>query len=336
MNTVTLLFDVIIIGAGPTGLSCAVECKKAGLNALTIEKGSLTNSIYHFPSNMIFFTTSDLLEIGDIPFSTTNSKPTREEGLNYYKRIVQHHGLNIHTFEKVISVEKKQTEFAIQTQNQHGKSFDYRSKFVIISTGYYDHPNVLNIPGEKLSKVSHYYTDPHPFFDKDVLIIGGKNSACIAALELFRYGARVTMVHRRAEIKESVKYWILPDIQNRVKEGAITLHLNSVVTNITETTASIRNLDSNESLKIKNDFVFALTGYRPDAAFLKSCNIIVDPVTLVPKHNAETLETNVNGLYVAGSISAGINTNKLFIENGRFHGKIIAEQIAKIKSNVVK
>ncbi|KAB2880936.1 YpdA family putative bacillithiol disulfide reductase [bacterium] len=329
MNTATPLFDVIIIGAGPTGLSCAVECKKTGLNALTIEKGSLTNSIYHFPSNMIFFTTSDLLEIGDIPFSTTNPKPTREEGLNYYKRVVQHHGLNIHTFEKVVSIEKNGNEFAIQTQNQHGEVSNYRSRFVIISTGYYDQPNALNIPGEQLSKVSHYYTDPHPFFDKDVLIIGGKNSACIAALELFRYGARVTMVHRRAEIKESVKYWILPDIQNRVKEGVIKLHLNSIVTGITKTAVSIRNLYTNDSLEIKNDFVFALTGYRPNAAFLKSCNIAVDPVTFVPQHHTETLETNVEGLYVAGSVSAGINTNKLFIENGRFHGKIIAEQIAK-------
>ncbi|MBL7960042.1 YpdA family putative bacillithiol disulfide reductase, partial [bacterium] len=273
MNTATPLFDVVIIGAGPTGLSCAVECKKIGLTALTIEKGSLTNSIYHFPSNMIFFTTSDLLEIGDIPFSTTNPKPTREEGLNYYKRVVQHHDLNIHTFEKVVSVEKNGNEFTIQTQNRHGEVSNYRSRFVIISTGYYDQPNVLNIPGEQLSKVSHYYTDPHPFFDKDVLIIGGKNSACIAALELFRYGARVTMVHRRAEIKESVKYWILPDLQNRVKDGAIAQHLNSTVTNITETTASIRNLITNDSFEIKNDFVFALTGYRPDAAFLTSCNI---------------------------------------------------------------
>lgn len=329
MNTVPPLFDVIIIGAGPTGLSCAVECKKIGLNALTIEKGALTNSIYHFPSNMIFFTSSDLLEIGEIPFSTTNPKPTREEGLNYYKRVVQHYHLNIHTQEKVLSVDKKEEAFIVQTKTQLGETYTYRSRFVIVATGYYDHPNMLNIPGEDLPKVSHYYTDPHPFFDKDVLVIGGKNSACIAALELYRYGARVTMVHRRAEIKENVKYWILPDIVNRIKEGAIKIHPNSVVTNISAKSVAIENIASKETTEVANDFVFALTGYHPDTALLKSCRISVDSVSLVPEHKPESLETNVEGLYVAGSISAGINTNKLFIENGRFHGKVIAEQIAK-------
>lgn len=278
---------------------------------------------------MIFFTTSDLLEIGDIPFSTTNPKPTREEGLNYYKRVAQHHDLKIHTFEKVVSLTNQSDGFDVQTQNIHGELLNYRARFVIVATGYYDNPNMLNIPGESLPKVSHYYTDPHPFFDKDVLVIGGKNSACIAALELFRYGARVTMVHRRTEIKESVKYWVLPDILNRVKDGAIALHLNSVVTHITETTVAIRNTKSNALLEIKNDHVFALTGYHPDAAFLSSCGISVHPETLVPEHNPETLESNVKGLFVAGSISAGINTNKLFIENGRYHGKIIADQIVK-------
>lgn len=320
---------MVIIGAGPTGLSCAVECRKAGLNALIVEKGSLTNSIYYFPSNMIFFTTSDLLEIGDIPFSTTNPKPTREEGLNYYKRVVQHYELKIQTYENVISVKKNEPIFMVQTQNRSRVAAEYRSRFVIFATGYYDNPNLLGIPGEELPKVSHYYTDAHPFFDKDVLIIGGKNSACIAALELFRYGARVTMVHRRAEIKESVKYWVLPDLLNRVKDGAIALHLNSVVTNISETAVTILNQSNGSSQNIGNDFVFALTGYHPDGAFLSACGISVNPNTLVPTHNTETLETNVKGLYVAGSISAGINTNKLFIENGRYHGKIIADDIVR-------
>lgn len=329
MNTATPPFDVIIIGAGPTGLSCAVECKKVKLNAMVIEKGSLTNSIYHFPLNMIFFTSSDLLEIGDIPFSTTNPKPTREEGLNYYKRVVQHHDLNIHTFEEVKAVEKKENVFYVSTEPQSGQRVEYRSLFVIIATGYYDNPNYLNIQGEDLPKVSHYYTDPHPYFDKEVLVIGGKNSACIAALELYRYGAHVTLVHRRVEIKESVKYWILPDILNRIKEGAIKVHLHSVVTNISDKSVTIENISSKKTETVANDFVFALTGYHPDAEMLRSFNVIVDDVSLVPTHNFETLEANLSGLYVAGSISAGINTNKLFIENGRFHGKIIAEQIAK-------
>lgn len=329
LNTVQPLFDVVIIGAGPTGLSCAVECKKIGLHALTIEKGSLTNSIYHFPSNMIFFTTSDLLEIGEIPFSTTNPKPTREEGLNYYKRVVQHYQLDIHTHKKVVAVNKNNNVFTVQTRTQNGDSHEYRSRFVIVATGYFDHPNMLNIPGESLPKVSHYYSDPHPFYNKDILIVGGKNSACIAALELYRYGARVTMVHRRPEIKESVKYWILPDILNRIKEGAIKIHLDSIVTNITERSVIIENISSKETTELANDFVFALTGYHPDTALLKACEISVDSVSLVPEHKPDTLETNVEGLFVAGSISAGINTNKLFIENGRFHGKVIAEEIKK-------
>ncbi len=317
------------MGAGPTGLSCAVECKKAGLSAVTIEKGSLTNSIYHFPANMIFFTTSDLLEIGDIPFSTTHPKPTREEGLNYYKRVVQRFELNVRTFEKVVSVRKTGDTFEVMTETLSGQKTEYHTRFVIVATGYYDNPNRLQIPGEDLPKVSHYYTDPHPYFDKDVIVIGGKNSACIAALELHRYGARVTMVHRRAELKESIKYWILPDIQNRINEGAITLHLNHIVTLITESSVTIQNISTKESSTIRNDFVFALTGYHPHADMMRSFGIRVDPVTLVPFHDPENFETNVRGLYIAGSVSAGINTNKLFIENGRFHGKIIAEGIKK-------
>ncbi|NUM81734.1 NAD(P)-binding domain-containing protein, partial [bacterium] len=208
-----------------------------------------------------------------------------------------------------------------------GKKSEYRSRFVIVATGYYDNPNRLHVPGEELPKVSHYYTDPHPFFGKNVLIVGGKNSACIAGLELHRYGARVTVVHRRPEIKQSVKYWILPDFLNRVNEGAIALHLNSVVQSILPESVKIRDTQTNATIDIPNDFVFALTGYRPDETFLRACGIDVDDETLVPQHHPETLETNVPGLYVAGSISAGKETNKLFIENGRFHGGVIVKSI---------
>ncbi len=322
------VYDVVIIGAGPSGLSCAIECQRAGLKTVILEKGCLVNSIYHFPANMIFFTTSDLLEIGEIPFSTTNVKPTRDEGLNYYKRVAQFYKLDIKTGHPVSGVARSNDSFLIRGEFQQ-KPFAMESKFVVIATGYFDQPNVLNIPGENLPKVSHYYSDPHPFFDKDVVIIGGKNSACISALELHRYGARVILIHRRDEIKESVKYWVLPDFLNRVKEGGIKLHTNSFVTEIQENSVTIMNSETHQSVTIPNDFVFALTGYRPNADFLKSCGIHAAADTLIPEHDPETLETNIKGLYIAGSVSAGIFTNKLFIENGRFHGRVIAENIAK-------
>ncbi|MBX7153137.1 YpdA family putative bacillithiol disulfide reductase, partial [bacterium] len=316
----TKIFDVLIVGAGPTGLACAIECKKNGLSSVVIDKGCIVNSIYHFPANMIFFTTSDLLEIGGVPFTTTNPKPTREEGLNYYKRVVEHYDLLLRTNERVNRISKSDNIFQIQTTHRDGKPFEYRARFIIVATGYYDNPNYLHVPGEDLPKVSHYYTDPHPYFGKNILIVGGKNSACIAALELHRYGARVTVVHRKPEIKQSVKYWILPDFLNRVNEGAITLHVNSVIESILPESVKICNTQTHATTEMANDFVFALTGYRPDESFLRGCGIDVDHETLVPQHNPETLETNVPGLYVAGSISAGKETNKLFIENGRFHG----------------
>lgn len=319
-------FDVIIVGAGPTGLSCAIECARHNLKAIVIDKGCLSNSIYHFPSNMTFFTTSDLLEIGDIPFTSANTKPTREEGLNYYKRVVQSCRLAVRTHERVMSVRRESAGFSLSTRTSNGHR-NYMARFVILATGYYDNPNRLGIPGEDLPKVSHYYTDPHPYFDKDVLIIGGKNSACIAALELHRYGARVTVVHRRTEIQESVKYWVLPDFLNRVKEGGISLHLHAVVDVITPEDVTIRRLSTGEGIRVSNDFVLALTGYRPDSEFLSQSGVRIDPATLIPEHDPASFETNVPGLYVAGSVSAGRQTNKLFIENGRFHGRSIIRHL---------
>lgn len=321
--------DVVVVGAGPTGLSCAIECTRRELRTVVIEKGCLTNSIYHFPANMIFFTTADLLEIGDVPFSTGQPKPTREEGLNYYKRVVQYYRLHVRTYERVTAIRREKAGFTVTTSDAHGRPLRYGARFAILATGYYDHPNRLGIPGEDLPKVSHYYTDPHPYFDKDVLIIGGKNSACIAALELHRYGARVTVVHRRAEIRESVKYWVLPDFLHRVRDQVIALLLESTVTEISETTVTVHHTPSGERKILPNDFVFALTGYHPDTQFLESCGVRVDPATLVPEHDPDTLETNVPGLFVAGSISAGKNTNRLFIENGRFHGRVIAERMLR-------
>lgn len=326
-----MTYDAIIVGAGPAGLACAVECRRNGLKALVLEKGTLVDAIYRFPANMIFFTTSDLLEIGDVPFTTTNPKPTREEGLNYYKRVVQHYGLEIQTGNRVTRITKTGDLFQVDCE-AHSGSGAFQSRFVIVATGYYDTPNRLGVPGEDSDKVSHYYTDPHPYYDKDVLIIGGKNSACIAALELYRYGARVTVVHRREEVKASVKYWILPDFLNRVNEKAIALLLDSEVSEIKARTVAIVNRKTGVKTEIPNDFVFALTGYRPNEKFLTSAGIELSE-RLVPSHDNETMATNVSGLYVAGSVSAGLDTNKLFIENGRFHGKtIVADMLRKIRS----
>ena len=322
-------FDVVIVGAGPTGLACAIACKEAGLNSMVLDKGCITNSIYHFPANMVFFTSSDLLEVGGLPFTSPNAKPTREEGLQYYKRAVQHFGLSVHTSEKVLSILKKDEGFEIAVLKDGRDERTYRSEFVILATGYYDNPNMLNVEGEDLPKVSHYYSDPHPFFDKEVMVVGGKNSACIAALELFRYGSRVTVVHRGDEIKQSVKYWILPDFLNRVKEGSIKLYVETVVERIGDQMVFLKNLKNQRVQSVANDHVFALTGYHPDVDFLSKTGISVDPKTMVPHCNEQTLETNVPGLYVAGSISAGRNTNKLFIENGRFHGKTIVSDVVK-------
>jgi len=328
------IHDVVIIGAGPTGLSCAIQCQKRDMDVLLLEKGSLVNSIYHFPTNMVFFTTSDLLEIGEIPFASTNLKPNLLEGVMYYKRVAQHYKLNIKTGQRVTSVSKEHESFMTEANDHLGNEMRYRSKFVIVATGYFDSPNMLNIPGEDLPKVTHYYTDPHPYFQKNVLVIGGKNSAAIAALELSRYGANVTMVHRGPEVKKSVKYWILPDFLNRVKEELFELHLNTVAAEITETTVRLRNNSKKESFEIPNDYVLILTGYRPDVHFLEACKIKYDTGTLKPEINEETFETNVINLYVAGSIVAGLMNNEIFIENGRFHGKTIAADIyEKLRGN---
>lgn len=319
--------DVAIVGAGPTGLSCAIECVRQGLSHVILEKGCLCNSIYHFPTRMVFFTTADLLEIGDMPFTCASPKPTREEGLTYYKRVAQYYQLNIHTDESVLSIQPAARRFILKSRKTNGAIHECSSGAVILATGYFDNPNRLGIPGEDLPKTSHYYSDPHPYFDKDVLIIGGRNSACIAALELHRYGARVTVVHRRSEVRESVKYWILPDFLNRVKEGGIALHVESVVDEIREDSVSVRHLVSGRQMTIRNDAVLALTGYHPDVDFLRQAGVKIDPDTMMPEHDPGTFQTNVPGIYVAGSVSAGRQTNKLFIENGRFHGRSIVRHI---------
>lgn len=314
------MFDLIIIGAGPSGLSAAIEAQKNGLSYLVIEKGGIVNSIQNFPAEMSFFSTPELLEIGDLPFTSAQMRPTRAEGLEYYTRVAAYFKLNCRYFEKVNEIQKTNDGFTVRTANDL-----YRSKYIIIATGYYDNPNYMNVPGEDLSKISHYYDEPYPYFQQNVIVIGAKNSAAIAALELYRHGAHVTLVHRGERLSEKIKYWILPDIENRIKEGSITAYFNTHVVKIDERSVTLKNSDG--QFDLPNDFVFALTGYHPDYTFLSSCGIELDADTRAPKQDPATLETNVKGLFVAGSIVAGKNNNSIFIENGRLHGKMIINSI---------
>ena len=324
-------FDVLVIGAGPTGLACAIDAQRAGFRTALVDKGCLCNSLFHYPSHMTFFTTSELLEIGNIPFPSPNSKPTRNEALEYYRKVAIHYELDVRQYRLVLSVSGHDGDFRVLTRDKFERENTYRARKLIIATGYYDLPNYLNIPGEDLHKVHHYYDDPHPFYNLDVLIIGGKNSAAIAALELWRHGARVTLVHRGAEISRSVKYWILPDIENRIRNGEITAYFKSHVTGIASDNVTVETRRGTQTLP--NDYVFALTGYRPDFEFLRTLGVQLDGPDLLPHCNRETLESNVPGVYLAGVVVAGSRTSEIFIENGRFHGRQIAADLSR-KLNV--
>jgi len=317
--------DVLVIGAGPTGLACGIEAQKTGFRVVVIDKGCVVNSIYHYPANMTFFTTPELLEIGDIPFSTANQKPNRQEALEYYRKVAEHYQLPIRQYQKVETVSGADGEFQVTTSDRLGRIYDYQACKLIVATGYYDLPNYLGIPGEDLSKVFHYYREPHPYFDTDVLVIGGKNSAAIASLDFWRHGARVTLVHRGPKLHSHIKYWILPDIENRIKNGEITAHFN---TRVQEIAADYVVLSTPAGLvELKNDFVFALTGYHPDYDFLRAMGIELSAEQCRPVCDPVTLESNVPGIYVAGVIVAGSRTNEIFIENGRFHGQQIATHL---------
>lgn len=319
--------DVIVVGAGPTGLACGIEAVRAGLKVLLIEKGCLVNSLFNYPPNMIFFTSRDLLEIGDLPLPSIHVKPTREEALEYYRRVADFYRLPIHFQERVVNIRGRDGGFEVETV-QPPRRLRYESRKVILATGYYDLPNRLGIPGEDLPKVSHYYTEGHLFYRRKVAVIGGANSAADAALDLYRHGAEVTLIHRRPELSPRIKYWVRPDIENRIKEGSIRTLFGCEVKEIAEDWISVRTANG-ESVRLENDFVFALTGYHPDVDFLRSVGVRVDPVTLRPTSNPETLESNVPGLYLAGVIIAGLQNNEIFIENGRFHGKQIIADVKK-------
>lgn len=315
---------VVIVGGGPCGLSAAIELKEVGLNPLIIEKGNIVNSIYRFPTHQTFFSTADKLEIGGVPFITENRKPVRNQALAYYREVVKRKNLRIHAFEKVEKVEKKEDGTFIITTSRDL----YRSAFVIIATGYYDNPNYMNVPGEDLPHVFHYFKEAHPFFDKDVVVIGGKNSSVDAALELHKAGARVTVLYRGGEYSPSIKPWVLPEFDSLVRKGLVKMEFHSVVKEIKEDHLTYV-VNGAEEKTIPCDFVFAMTGYHPDHDFLKKMGVEIDEQTGRPYFNEETMETNIKGIFIAGVIAAGNDANEIFIENGRFHGGLIANEIAK-------
>jgi thioredoxin reductase (NADPH) len=320
------IVDLIVIGAGPTGLACAIEAQRAGFTAMLVDKGCLCNSLFHYPSNMTFFTTPELLEIGNMPFSSPNQKPNRNEALEYYRKVAEHYKLDIRQYENVERVDGQDGSFSVHTMDRFGRMRRHRARKLVIATGYYDLPNYLGVPGEDLNKVKHYYHEPHHFYGLEVVVIGGKNSAAIAALDLWRHGAKVTLVHRGAEMHRHVKYWILPDINNRVKNGEITAYFSSNVTKISEDDVTLSTPEGD--VTIANQFCFALTGYHPDFSFIERLGVKLDEANdRCPTCDPATLESNVPGIYLAGVIVAGERTNEIFIENGRFHGQLIAEHL---------
>ncbi|WP_342435769.1 YpdA family putative bacillithiol disulfide reductase [Paenibacillus sp. FSL L8-0436] len=319
--------DVIIIGAGPCGLSAAMECQRQGLSSLIIEKNFIVHSIYLYPTSMQFFSTTSLLEIGDVPFTSPNDKPYRHEALVYYRRAAEQHGLDIAAYEEALSVERLEDgSFAVHTITKRGEQLTHTASNVVISTGYFDQPNMIGIPGEELPKVTHYFGEAHPYMGMKVTVIGGSNSAVDAALELMRVGASVDMVYRGASISQNIKPWVRPIFESMVAKEKITLHLESRVTEITPGSVIVTK-SNGETLELDNDFVLALTGFRPSRTLLSSAGAIMDDEQDKPAYNPSTMETNIPGLYVAGVIASGRNANEVFIETGRGHGKLIADHI---------
>ena len=318
-------YDIICIGAGPTGLATAIEAKRAGLRPLVIDKGCLCNSIFHYPVNMVFFTTPELLEIGDLPLVSAAEKPARVEALKYYRKAAEHYELEVKLYELVERVEGRDGAFGVVTRREDGSRQGYESRKIAVATGYYDLPNKLKVPGEDLPHVSHYYTEPHPFWNEPVVVVGGRNSAAEAALDLYRNGAKVTLVHRDAELGPTIKYWVRPDIENRVKAGQVEALFETHVKEITPEEVIVANGSGEKRLPAKQ--VFALTGYHPDFTFMQNLGVRLDAVTCKPELNPETLESNVPGIYLAGVVIGGRHTSEIFIENWRFHGKQIVRAL---------
>ncbi|MFK8793404.1 YpdA family putative bacillithiol disulfide reductase [Planococcus plakortidis] len=313
--------DVIIVGGGPCGLSAAIEIQKLGLHPVIIEKGNIVNAIYHYPTHQTFFSSSEKLAIGDVPFITEERKPKRNHALVYYREVVKRHALDVRAYEMALSIERSDS-FLVKTSKN-----EYKAKYVVVATGYYDHPNKLDVPGADLSKVMHYFKEGHPYFDRDVLVIGGKNSAVDAALELHKAGSRVTVSYHGTSYSKSVKPWILPEFDGLVRQGEITMLFDSIIDEIRDGEVELTVNDTKETLP--NDFVFAMIGYHPDHRFLQQMGIGIDAASGRPSFDEGTMETNIENLFIAGVIAAGNNANEIFIENGRFHGRQIAAAIAE-------
>lgn len=314
-------YKVLIIGAGPIGIACALECEKKGWDYVVLEKGALTNSLFNYPKNMTFFSTSEKLEIDEIPFISNHPKPNRDEALEYYRRVATSNCLNVHLYEKALSIEKTKEHFKVTTSKT-----EYQAGKVIIASGFYDIPNRMGVPGEDLPKVVHYYNEAHPYAMQKVVVVGASNSAVDAALEIWRKGGEVTMVIRGPEIGDRVKYWVKPDIINRIAENSIKAYFNSEIEVITEHDITINTPDGTH--RFYNDFVVALTGYRPNFQFLRNAGISLSSgAACLPEYDPQTMETNVKGLYLAGVICGGLETHKWFIENSRIHAKLIAKHI---------
>lgn len=318
--------QIIIIGAGPCGLSAAIALQQIGLHPLIIEKEMIVGSIYRYPTYMQFFSTPELLEIGGLPFTTPNEKPSRAEALSYYRQAAKHHKLRINTYEEVLSVTPANPGFIVQSRTRFGESKTYAADRVVIATGYFDNPNRLGIPGEDLFKVSHFFRESHPYTGMNVAIIGGNNSAIDAAMELHRVDANVTVVYRKREYSSNIKPWVLPTFRSLVDKGRIRMIFGARVTRITEKSIEVAQDDQSRT-ELPNDFVLALTGFRPDRDFLTAIGVEIDPETEKPIVNPETMETNIPGLYIAGVIASGTNANEVFIETGRFHGDLIARHL---------
>ncbi|HVB34235.1 MAG TPA: YpdA family putative bacillithiol disulfide reductase [Patescibacteria group bacterium] len=315
-------YDLLSIGAGPTGLATAIEARRAGLRPLVVDKGCICNSLFYYPTNMTFFTTPERMEIGDLPMVTGAGKPTRQEALKYYRRAAEHYGIEVRQYERVVAVDGHDGNFTVVTRTRAQVENRYKTRKIVVASGYYDQPNRMEIPGEDLRHVSHYYTESHPFWGRDVVVIGAKNSAAEAALDLFRGGARVLLVHRGDGLGASLKYWVRPDIENRIHAGEIQAHFRTRVTRIEPGAVTVHSDGAERTLPA--DQVFAMTGYHPDFDFLVQLGIELAPEARRPRLDPDTLESNVPGIYLAGVLIGGERTGEIFIENGRFHGKKIA------------
>ncbi|MEJ2538668.1 MAG: YpdA family putative bacillithiol disulfide reductase [Gemmatimonadota bacterium] len=323
------ILDLVVVGAGPCGVAAGAAARQKGLSTVLFDKGCITNSIVDYPYYMTFFSTARMLEIGDVPFTIPDSKPTRREALAYYRYVVDHWGLDVHQYEEVREISGGEGDFRIVTRTRDGAEARYRARAVVVATGGFHEPNYLDVPGEELPKVRHYYQEPYPYFDQDVLVVGAGNSAVEAALEMYRNGVRVSLVHFLDRIDKGVKPWVVPDITNRLERGEIPVYWEHRIAEVRADTVVLRSEVDGTLTEIRNDWVLAMTGWRADPALLRSLGVTIDAETGVPAHDPETMETDVPGVYIAGVLAAGHNANKIFIENGREHGGRIVQALSR-------